>query len=38
MAMFDPLVFSILAVAVVIPLAANVLWHLIEPDQNDTTE
>jgi hypothetical protein len=36
--MFDPLVFSILAVAVVIPFAASVLWHLIEPDQNDTAE
>jgi hypothetical protein len=38
MAMFGPLVFSILAVAVVIPFAANLLWHLIEPDQNDTSE
>jgi hypothetical protein len=38
MAMFDPLVFSVLAVAVVIPLVANVLWLLIEPDQNDAAE
>jgi hypothetical protein len=35
--MFDPVVFWILAVAVVLPLCANLLWHLTEPDPNDTT-
>jgi hypothetical protein len=34
--MLNILEFSVLAVAVVIPVAANLLWHLIETDLNDT--
>jgi hypothetical protein len=36
MMMFDILGFSVLAVAVPIPVGANLLWHLIETDLNDT--
>jgi hypothetical protein len=35
-AMFDVLAISVLAFAIVIPIGANLLWHLIETDPNDT--
>jgi hypothetical protein len=28
--------FSVLVVALLIPVGANLLWHLIETDLNDT--
>jgi hypothetical protein len=36
MAMFDVFAISVLAFAIVIPIGANLLWHLIETDPNDT--
>ncbi len=34
--MFDVWGFVLMAVAVVIPVGANLLWHLIETDLDDT--
>jgi hypothetical protein len=36
--MFDVLAISVLAVAVVIPVTTELLWHLIETDLNATGE
>jgi hypothetical protein len=34
--MFDIWGFALMAVAAVIPVGANLLWHLIETDLDDT--